>query len=37
VAREFQAWHCGAIALDALAPLYRKYPALKPDTWPQDI
>jgi len=28
---------CGAIALDALAPLYRNYPALKPDTWPQDI
>ena len=28
---------CGAITLDVLAPLYRKYPALKPDTWPQDL
>jgi hypothetical protein len=28
---------CGAITLDALAPLYRKYPALKPGTWPQDL
>lgn len=28
---------CGPMVLDALAPLYRKYPALKPDTWPQDL
>ena len=28
---------CGPITLDVLAPLYRKYPALKPDTWPQDL
>jgi len=28
---------CGAITLDVLAPLYRQYPALKPDTWPQDL
>jgi hypothetical protein len=28
---------CGAITLDALAPLYRRYPALKPDTWPPDL
>ena len=28
---------CGSITLDVLAPLYRKYPALKPDTWPQDL
>jgi hypothetical protein len=28
---------CGAITLEALAPLYRRYPALKPDTWPRDL
>lgn len=28
---------CGSITLDVLAPLYGKYPALKPDTWPQDL
>jgi len=28
---------CAAITLDVLAPLYRQYPALKPDTWPQDL
>jgi hypothetical protein len=28
---------CGPIALDVLAPLYRKYPSLKPDTWPTEL
>ena len=28
---------CGPIVLDVLAPLYRTYPRLKPDTWPQDL
>lgn len=28
---------CGAITLDVLAPLYRQYPALKPDTWPPEL
>jgi len=28
---------CGSITLDVLAPLYRQYPALKPDTWPEDL
>ena len=28
---------CGTVTLDALAPLYRRYPALRPDSWPSDL
>jgi hypothetical protein len=27
---------CGDLVLDLLAPLYRGYPQLRPDSWPQD-